>query len=289
MLRPNNLNDIIGQTSIKQCLNILISTCKQENKPFPHMLYVGNAGFGKTTLSLAISRELNTQCHILNGANISNTKSLLPFLLTINRKEIIFIDEIHRMNRKVQESLYTALEDFRLDIASNIDLEPFTMIGATTDLGLLTKPFRDRFIHKFTLEPYTHEELYLLIFKNANKLSVNLTKDAAHIIVKRCKGVPRLANNLLQWIKDYSTHNKLGAVQAKHAELALAMLGIDSEGMDNNDRKYMEVLRKFNTPVGIKTIMGACEMDQYTIENTIEPYLLKQGKIIKTAKGRILA
>lgn len=241
-------------------------------------------------MSIAIANELGGSIYITNGATISNLKDILPYLIKIKKGDIIFIDEIHRVNKKVQESLFTVMEDFRIDLGRGMpsyDFPPFSMIGATTDLGLLIKPFRDRFIIQFILEPYNKQELIKIATISSRKLNLNLTSKAVDSLVTKCRGIPRYVNNYLKFIRDCA-FNKYTTVNEEHIDQFLSLLKIDKHGLTLDDRKYIKCLKDFNSPVGLNTIASFTSISKETIQNVIEPFLISKGLVIKTTRGRIL-
>lgn len=297
-LRPKTFNSILGQHKVKQALSIAIDSAKMRRDALGHTLIDASAGQGKTTISLAIANELGVSVKTVLGSNIKTFRDIIPTLNNIKQNEVLFIDEIHRINKRIAESLYTVLEDFRMDLPFktdsgemeiiNIDLPRFTIIGATTEIGKLVKPFIDRFKLKFTLEQYTNETIQELLKTNANKLKVNLSLNALQALANASRITPRIANALLEWIRDYSLSLKLNIVSETDIFNALQMRGIDKDGSTENDRRYLDFLKNQKHPIGINTISSSLNLDIETIENIIEPWLLSSKKIIKTSKGRIL-
>ncbi len=297
-LRPKTFNSILGQHKVKQALSIAIDSAKMRRDALGHTLIDASAGQGKTTISLAIANELGVSVKTVLGSNIKTFRDIIPTLNNIKQNEVLFIDEIHRINKRIAESLYTVLEDFRMDLPFktdsgemeiiNIDLPRFTIIGATTEIGKLVKPFIDRFKLKFTLEQYTNETIQELLKTNANKLKVNLSLNALQALANASRVTPRIANALLEWIRDYSLSLKLNIVSETDIFNALQMRGIDKDGSTENDRRYLDFLKNQKHPIGINTISSSLNLDIETIENIIEPWLLSSKKIIKTSKGRIL-
>lgn len=297
-LRPKTFNSILGQGKVKQALSIAIDSAKTRRDALGHTLIDASAGQGKTTISLAIANELGVGVKTVLGSNIKTFRDIIPTLNNIKQNEVLFIDEVHRINKRIAESLYTVLEDFRMDLPFktdsgemeiiNIDLPRFTIIGATTEIGKLVKPFIDRFKLKFTLEQYSDEIIQDLIKTNADKLKVNLTREAIVALSKASRITPRIANALLEWIRDYALSLKISIVSDQNIVDALQMRGIDKDGSTENDRRYLEFLKNQKHPIGINTISSSLNLDIETIENIIEPWLLSSKKIIKTSKGRIL-
>lgn len=297
-LRPNKFSDIVGQHKVKNALAISINSAKLRNDSLGHILIDANAGQGKTTISLAIANELGVGVKTVLGSNIKTFRDIIPTLNNIKQNEVLFIDEVHRINKRIAESLYTVLEDFRMDLPFktdsgemeilNIDLPRFTIIGATTEIGKLVKPFIDRFKLKFTLEEYDVQTIKNILIINSNKLKINLTDSAFDILANASRKTPRIANALLEWVRDYSISFNLPFIANDDIINALSMRGIEQDGSTENDRKYLSFLKQQNYPVGINTICSAINIDNETVENIIEPWLLSCGKIIKTSKGRLL-
>lgn len=290
-LRPTNFKDIIGQEDIKSCLNISIESAKKRNDVLSHTLLQSyGPGLGKTTMALAIANELGKKAYLTNGGSIRKVKDVLPYLTRLKRGDILFIDEIHRVKNNVQEALFTVMEDFRLDItkgAHSIEFSPFTLIGATTDPGLLLRPFYDRFIHKFTLEYYTIDELSSIIRANAQKLQINIDDLAIKEIANRSRFTPRVANSHLIWCRDYADVNRI-RLDIPTVEKAFSLKKIDRRGLDNADNQYIMALKASKKPLGLNTIASITGLSKETIEHQIEPYLLKLGIIEKLNLGRKL-
>jgi Holliday junction DNA helicase RuvB len=288
-LRPTKLSEIIGQDNIKSIINILIKS--RASNYFPHCLFQGFPGCGKTTFATAISNELRAKIYFANGGNIQKTKDILPYLVRLKYRDILFIDEIHRISKKVQESLFTVMEDFRYDIAKgakSFNLEQFTLLGATTESGMLLKPFYDRFEHHFHLEYYNQDELMQIIYKNSVKLKCQITNDAMRVIAKLSRFTPRLANSFLLWCNDIIINEKKQVIDNNVVNTAMNLKKIDSNGLDASDRIYINALKGKNKPLGLSTIVGVTGLSKDTIEKQIEPYLMRLGMVEKTTKGRIL-
>jgi len=291
--RPSKLQEVIGQKTTKECLQILINSAKKQEKSLPHILFNGPAGTGKTTLAYIIAKEFGVDIQITNGGNFRSLKHLLPVLSKITPFSILFIDEIHRIAPAVEEILYPVMEDFQITLtweksSFNLDLGKFTLIGATTDSGSLSKPLLDRFGVKLSLTTYSINELADLLVHNSPKLGLKLHYEAAAFIAKCSKGTPRIANHLLSWIGDYCFSKGHTFINVPVAMSALQMLQIDNKGFTLNDRKYLQVLKNAKFPLGIHTLCSLTNLSKDTIENQIEPFLLRQGLIVKTLKGRII-
>lgn len=296
-LRPRTLDEYVGQDKVKENLKIFIEAAKQRNEPLDHTLLYGPPGLGKTTLSNIIANEMNANIRITSGPAIEKPGDLAALLTNLAPGDVLFIDEIHRLNRSVEEILYPALEDFSLDIiigkgpsarSIRLDLPKFTLIGATTKAGSLSSPLRDRFgiIHR--LELYTNEQLEQIIKRSANILKIDITENGAHEIASRSRGTPRIANRLLKRVRDFAQVQNDGMVTDEIADKALLSLEIDKIGLDNIDRRMLEtIIKKFaGGPVGIETLAAAIGEDIDTIEDVYEPYLMQIGYLNRTPRGR---
>ena len=297
-LRPKTMKEYVGQEKIKSNLEIYIKAAKNRGETLDHVLLYGPPGLGKTTLSHIIASELGSQIKITSGPTIEHAADLAAILTNLNKNDVLFIDEIHRLNKSVEEVLYPAMEDFALDFivgkgpsARNMRLkiQPFTLIGATTRAGMLTGPLRDRFGIIARLELYTTDELMIIIKRSANILNVKLDDDACREIAKRSRGTPRIANRLLKRVRDYAEVLGGGKIDLDMANKALSLMEIDGLGLDNIDRKIMlAIIKKFlGGPVGLETLASSTGEDATTIEDVYEPYLLQLGFIARTPKGRV--
>ncbi|MFV9876068.1 MAG: Holliday junction branch migration DNA helicase RuvB [Rickettsiales endosymbiont of Dermacentor nuttalli] len=298
-LRPLNLNDFIGQQATKENLQIFITAAKARKNALDHVLLHGPPGLGKTTMAQIIAREMGSNFKGTAGPLLTKSGDLAALLTNLEQGDILFIDEIHRLPTQVEEVLYSAIEDFTLDLiigegpgarSVRIDIPPFTLIGATTRLGLLTNPLRDRFGIQLRMNFYTFLELEQVIARGANILEVNTTADGQHEIAKRSRGTPRIALRLLRRVRDIVEVYKDGVINAKNAELALQRLEVDHLGLDVNDRRYLKFIAENYGiyPVGLETIAAALSEQKDTICETIEPYLIQQGLIQRTPRGRVL-
>ena len=294
ILRPTKFDDILGQSSVLDALRISVDSAKTRNTCLGHMLFYGSAGTGKTTLANAISNEMECSLQTANGANLRNVKSIIAYLMKIEENSILFIDEIHRMTPIVEEFLYPVMEDFQLDMVINeektisMPIPNFTLIGATTNIGLLAKPFIDRFKNKHTLKLYSDKDLRTIAEANVGKLEISLSGDALDFVAKLSKGTPRILNSTLEWLRDYKIAKRLGQLSVEDIEAAMKIRGVNANGLTDVDRQYLRVLNNSDIPLGIGTISATTGIDKVTIEDVIEPWLLQNKIIMKTPRGRIL-
>ncbi len=296
-LRPKMLTDYIGQAAVKENLKIYIEAAKKREEPLDHVLFYGPPGLGKTTLASIIANEMGVNLKITSGPAIEKPGDMASILNNLQEGEIIFIDEIHRLSRTVEEVLYTAMEDFAIDIvigkgsaakSIRIDLPKFTLVGATTRAGMLTAPLRDRFGVVSRMEFYTTEELTQIVKRSASVLNVPIDDKGAIAIALRSRGTPRIANRLLKRVRDFAEVKYEGKITSEVADLALDKLDVDKLGLDNIDREIlMTMIEKFSGgPVGLDTIAAAIGEDASTIEDVYEPYLIQNGLIKRTPRGR---
>ena len=287
--RPSKFDDIIGQSEVINRLKIMVRGCLNSGGVMPHVLIDGPPGLGKTTIASSIASELDTTIRTLNAANIRSVKSILPYLMSIQPRSVLFIDEIHRLPKLVEEFLYPIMEDFVLHITlesepESIDLPMFTLVGATTSGGSLSQPFYDRFTIKEHLSFYTPDELAKLA-GNAEKLGLSVSEDHLLEIAKRSKGTPRILNARLLWYKNFISCES----SSVDVNTIFDSQGIDYRGLDMYDRLYLDVLTKNKgNPLGLKSISSLTGIAIETIENSIEPYLLREGYVIRTQKGRVI-
>ncbi|MCC6491733.1 MAG: Holliday junction branch migration DNA helicase RuvB [Pirellulales bacterium] len=298
-LRPQRMEEMVGQRSVYERLKIAVDAAKIRSEPLGHILLDGPPGLGKTTFATCIPRALNVPLQIASGAALAAPKDLLPYLTNAEEGSVLFIDEIHRLPKAVEEFMYPAMEDFRIDITLgegvsartvNMQLRPFTIIGATTRTGLLSAPLRDRFQVREHLDFYSHAELTEIIRRNARKLRVELADDAAQKIAVCSRGTPRIANNRLRWVRDYATTKAQGQATLPVAEAALSMLGVDPLGLDGQDRKYLEtIMRVFHGgPVGVEAVAHTLNTAVDTLTDEVEPFLLRAALVVRTPRGRKL-
>ena len=296
-LRPKTLNDYVGQDKAKENLKVYIEAAKMRGESLDHVLLYGPPGLGKTTLSNIIANELGVNIRITSGPAIEKQGDLAALLTNLNQGDVLFIDEIHRLSRSVEEILYPAMEDYALDIiigkgpaarSIRIDLPKFTLIGATTRAGQLTTPLRDRFGVLLKLELYTPEELASIVRRSAGILGIAITDDGSYEIASRSRGTPRIANRLLKRVRDFAMVNGKDTIDSEIAGYALNKLEIDELGLDNTDRKMLEAIIKFydGGPVGLDTLAATIGEEAVTIEDVYEPYLMQLGFLSRTPRGR---
>jgi Holliday junction DNA helicase RuvB len=296
-LRPSNLEEFIGQDKVKQQLDLLLKAASLQNRSPDHILLAGPPGLGKTTLAMIVSNEIGSGLRMTSGPTIQHAGDLAAVLSSLSAGEVLFIDEIHRMARPAEELLYMAMEDFRVDVmvgkgagASSIslELEPFTLVGATTRSGMLPSPLRDRFGYTANLEFYESAELSFVLERAANKLNLTIDAEAVRLISSRSRGTPRIANRLLRRVRDYAIVSKKDFIDSLLAEQALDVYEVDSLGLDRLDKQVlMALITKFEgRPVGLSTLAVALGEEPDTIESVVEPFLLREGLIERTPKGR---
>ena len=296
-LRPSNLEEFIGQDKVKQQLDLLLKAASLQNRSPDHILLAGPPGLGKTTLAMIVSNEIGSGLRMTSGPTIQHAGDLAAVLSSLSAGEVLFIDEIHRMARPAEELLYMAMEDFRVDVmvgkgagASSIslELEPFTLVGATTRSGMLPSPLRDRFGYTANLEFYESAELSFVLERAANKLNLTIDAEAVRLISSRSRGTPRIANRLLRRVRDYAIVSKKDSIDSLLAGQALNVYEVDSLGLDRLDKQVlMALITKFEgRPVGLSTLAVALGEEPDTIESVVEPFLLREGLIERTPKGR---
>ncbi|MBF0517487.1 MAG: Holliday junction branch migration DNA helicase RuvB [Nitrospirae bacterium] len=297
-LRPGTFDEFIGQTRIKENLCVFIEAARQRGEPLDHVLFCGPPGLGKTTIANIIANELKVNIKTTSGPVLERAGDLAAILTNLSDNDILFIDEIHRLPRIVEEIMYPAMEDFKLDIligqgpsarTLKLNLPRFTLIGATTRTGLLTSPLRDRFGVINRLEYYGHQELVVIINRSASIIAIEITDEASLEIARRSRGTPRIANRLLKRVRDFAQVKNNGVVDLKIAKVALSSLNIDNLGLDDMDRKVLlTIIEKFGGgPVGVETISASVSEDKDTIEDVYEPYLLQEGLLERTPRGRL--
>lgn len=298
-VRPKFFSEYIGQADVKSQMSLFIKAAKKRSDALDHCLIYGPPGLGKTTLSNVIAREMNSGIKQTSGPVLERSGDLAAILTKLEPYDILFIDEIHRLNPVVEEILYPALEDFKLDIivgegvaaqSLQIDLPPFTLIGATTRAGMLTSPLRDRFGIVQRLAFYNIKDLQTIINRSAKILNIEISEDGAKEIAKRARGTPRIANRLLRRVRDFADINNKGLVDKKIAQESLTILKVDNAGLEELDRDYINlIINKFSSgPVGLDTLAIALNEEKSTLEDMVEPYLLQKGFIMRTPRGRIV-
>ena len=298
-LRPQLLEDYIGQTKAKEMLKIYIEAAKARGEALDHLLFYGPPGLGKTTLAGIIANEMNVNMTITSGPAIEKPGEMAAILNNLQEGDVLFVDEIHRLNRQVEEVLYPAMEDYAIDImigkgasarSIRLDLPKFTLVGATTRAGMLTAPLRDRFGVVTRMEYYTVEELKMIILRSAKVLEVGIDENGAYAMARRSRGTPRLANRLLKRVRDFAQVKYNGYITEEVADYALDLLDVDKEGLDQTDRGILlAMIGKFGGgPVGLETLAASIGEDPGTIEDVYEPYLLKNGFIQRTPRGRVV-
>jgi Holliday junction DNA helicase RuvB len=296
-MRPKTLQDFIGQNHIKELLDISIQAAKMRNEPLDHVLFYGPPGLGKTTLANIIARELNVEITVSSGPVLEKPSDLAGILTNLKKHEVLFIDEIHRLSHVIEEYIYPAMEDFEMEIILDsgpsartlkIDLESFTLIGATTRAGLLTPPLRDRFGIVLRLDYYDQESIERIIYRSARMMEMPIEPEGAVELAMRSRGTPRIANRLLRRVRDYAQIRGTGVITGDIARLALEMLQVDHAGLDEMDKRILHtIIENYRGgPVGVKTLAAAIGEDAGTIEEIFEPYLVQQGFLERTMQGR---
>tara|TARA_R110002072_G_scaffold4749_4_gene33164 strand:- start:1764 stop:2783 length:1020 start_codon:yes stop_codon:yes gene_type:complete len=299
-LRPQMLDEFVGQAEARSNLRVFIQSAKLRGEAMDHTLFHGPPGLGKTTLAQIMARELGVGFRMTSGPVLAKAGDLAAILTNLEARDVLFIDEIHRLNPVIEEVLYPALEDFELDLVIGegpaartvrIELQPFTLVGATTRMGLLTTPLRDRFGIPTRLEFYTEDELFIIVDRNARKLGAPADEGGAREIAKRARGTPRIAGRLLRRVVDFAVVEGDGRVTRALADMALTRLGVDRLGLDSADRRYLRLIAENyqGGPVGIETMSAALSESRDALEEVIEPFLLQQGLIQRTPRGRMLA
>ena len=299
LLRPADFSEYVGQRKVVENIAVMVESAKIRSHALDHCLLSGPPGLGKTSLAMLIAASLGTELHVISGPAIEKKGDLAAILTNLNPKDVLFIDEIHRMHISVEEILYSAMEDYRLDIVigqgaaartMQIDVAPFTLIGATTRSGLLSNPLRDRFLAHLHFDFYKSDELATIIENNAKKLKINIDEDALLAMAKCSRGTPRIANRILRRVRDFSLVRGSSEITFDEVKKALSLMDIDQFGLDRMDRKILEVMQNYYSggPVGIEALCATLGEDRNTIEDVYEPFLLKEGFIVRTPRGREL-
>jgi Holliday junction DNA helicase RuvB len=297
-LRPRWLREVIGQQAVVQRLGVALNACRKLKEPLAHILFDGPPGVGKTTFASVLPNEIGTTIQMTSGPALSKPADMLPFLTNVDEGSILFIDEIHRLPRTVEEFIYPAMEDFRIDIVLgdginartiSMKLKRFTLVGATTRSGMLSGPMRDRFKMHEHLEFYTVEELARIVTINARKLNTEISDDAALEIARRSRGTPRIANSRLWWARNYATSEHDGKITLEIARAALKMAEVDGEGLDKQDRRYLETLIHVfeGGPTGVEALAATMNIAADTLSDEVEPFLLREQFIVRTPRGRV--
>jgi Holliday junction DNA helicase RuvB len=298
LFRPKSLDDFVGQVKHKENLRVYVQAARKRGEPIDHILLSGPPGLGKTTLAHILASELGVQLFVTSGPAIEHKGALTGVLTRLGRNDILFIDEIHRLSAPVEETLYPAIEDFRIDVVTGdgpyaesirIDIKPFTLIGATTREGLLTQPMHERFGVTLRLDFYPVSDLERIILRNAGLLGIPCEREGAHALAERSRGTPRVANRLLRRVRDFAEVEGTGVIDTKIVQLTCDRLEVDSAGLDEMDRRLLNVLIEHyrGGPVGVETLAAALAEPRDTIEDVYEPYLLQQGYIGRTPRGRV--
>lgn len=296
-LRPQNFREFIGQKNIVNNINIMVDSAKLRGSAIDHILLSGPPGLGKTSLAYLLAGSIGSQLHVISGPAIEKKGDLAAILTNLNRGDILFIDEIHRLHISVEEILYSAMEDYRLDLVigqghaartMQIDITPFTLVGATTRSGLLSNPLRDRFVSQFHYDFYDDSELMEIIKLNAKKLGISMSDEACLLAAKCSRGTPRIANRILRRVRDFALVNKTSLITESEVSSSLELMQIDSRGLDRMDRKILTTIRDYfgNGPVGIESLCATLSEERGTLEDVYEPFLLKDGFLKRTPRGR---
>jgi Holliday junction DNA helicase RuvB len=300
LLRPTDFSEYVGQAKVVENIDVMVRSAQKRNHAMDHVLLSGPPGLGKTSLAMILSKMMGTEMHVISGPAVEKKGDLAAILTNLSPRDILFIDEIHRMHISVEEILYSAMEDYRLDIiigqgasarTMQIDVPPFTLIGATTRAGLLSNPLRDRFMAHLHFDFYSPSELAQIVKNNSAKLKLNIDQDALLKIAKCSRGTPRIANRVLRRVRDYALVNDVKKIAENEVDKTLEIMDIDTLGLDRMDRKILSVINEYYSggPVGIEALCATLSEDRGTVEDVYEPYLLKEGFILRTPRGRFIS
>ena len=291
--RPSTFNDYVGQSAAINNLKIFVASAKARNTAMDHVLFTGPPGLGKTSIANVLANEIGSHLKVINATTLKNKGDLIAVLSSLEKKDILFIDEIHALSLKIEEVLYTAMEDFQIDVVANgntirVDLEPFTLIGATTVSGKISRPLLDRFGEVIQMEPYSESEIASIVVNAIQKMELAIDPEAASEIAKRSRGTPRLAHRFVRRVRDFALAVGTNFINSDLVKKVSQNLGIDEAGLDKTSVSYMLVLAKSNKPMGVKTIASSINQDEATVIEVIEPYLIQSGFVSKTFSGRFL-
>lgn len=297
LLRPTNFDEYIGQRKVVKNIEVMVESARIRNTAMDHALLSGPPGLGKTSLAMIVAKALGSELHVISGPAIEKKGDLAAILTNLNPRDVLFIDEIHRMHISVEEILYSAMEDYRLDIVigqgpsartMQIQVAPFTLIGATTRSGLLSNPLRDRFMAHLHFDFYLHDELKAIIYNNSKKLQIEIAEDALELMARCARGTPRIANRILRRVRDFAIVKNESVITLNSVNESLKMMEIDTFGLDRMDRKILQVINDYykGGPVGIEALCATLAEDRNTIEDVYEPFLLKEGFLLRTPRGR---
>jgi Holliday junction DNA helicase RuvB len=292
-LRPLTFSDFLGQDEAKRNLSTFVKAARSRGEPLDHLLLTGRPGLGKTTLANIIANEMGSHIVVINASTVKVKGDLARAIIELNKGDILFIDEIHSLRLDIEELLYTAMEDYRIDMATpngavSVQIAPFTLIGATTRAGDLSQPLRDRFGEIIQMKPYTNQELTMIVLQSAPKLGLKVTEEGAYVIGSRSRGTPRVANRLTRRARDFAFEAGHDILDGDTALVTCKLLGVDAMGLDSTSQKYLSLLSERQTPIGVDAVAAILGEARVTIEDAVEPFLMSQGLIERTPKGRMI-